>query len=177
MRALHKRRPLPSPPATAIAAHSAHSSAVTAFSRPSSCKYVDRAKMGSYPPHWDPLSPTRVIGHVQWNGMRDGADAGTKPCGSCFQLGKDIQIVTAQNACGPLCGYPCAEGPACLSVTPCLHLVPSYPHAPDMLSLSPQACGPAPPLPLAGRDQAAGVPAGQGAAAARRAHALSAPGR
>lgn len=40
--------------------------------------------------------------------MRDGHDAGTSMCAACFQLGKDVQIPTAENACGPLCGYKCA---------------------------------------------------------------------
>ena len=38
-------------------------------------------------------------------GMRDGADAGQRECLVCFQAGKDIQIVTAENVCGPVCGY------------------------------------------------------------------------
>ena len=37
--------------------------------------------------------------------MRDGADAGQKDCLVCFQKGKDIQLATGENVCGPLCGY------------------------------------------------------------------------
>lgn len=39
--------------------------------------------------------------------MRDGPDSGNTegPCLVCFQKGKDIQMVTGQNVCGPLCGY------------------------------------------------------------------------
>lgn len=39
--------------------------------------------------------------------MRDGPDSGNLegPCLVCFQKGKDIQMMTAQNVCGPLCGY------------------------------------------------------------------------
>jgi hypothetical protein len=40
--------------------------------------------------------------------MADGADAGQAGCLVCFQRGKDIQLVTAQNVCGPLCGYDLA---------------------------------------------------------------------
>ena len=54
---------------------------------------------------WNPAEPGRSIGFVQWNGMRDGADAGQRDCLVCFQKGKDIQIATAENVCGPLCGY------------------------------------------------------------------------
>ena len=61
--------------------------------------------MGALPSWYNPVDPARVIGHVQWNGMRDGADAGQSTCLVCFQYGKDIQLPTAQNVCGPLCGY------------------------------------------------------------------------
>lgn len=38
-------------------------------------------------------------------GLMDGPAAGRDECLVCFQRGKDIQIATAQNTCGPLCGY------------------------------------------------------------------------
>ena len=68
--------------------------------------YVPRPiKLGSLPSWYNPVDPARVIAHVQWNGMRDGADASQTTCLVCFQFGKDIQLMTAQNVCGPLCGY------------------------------------------------------------------------
>jgi len=48
---------------------------------------------------------TLLSGHLQWNGRRDGSDAGLDSCLICFQSGKDVQMVTGQNTCGPLCGY------------------------------------------------------------------------
>jgi len=44
-------------------------------------------------------------GHLQWNGRADGQSAGLKMCLVCFDLEKDVQLMTAQNVCGPLCGY------------------------------------------------------------------------
>ena len=69
--------------------------------------YVDRPiRLASgVPSFFNPPDPARVVGHLQWNGMRDGHDAGQTECLVCFQEGKDIQLVTAQNVCGPLCGY------------------------------------------------------------------------
>lgn len=75
---------------------------------PSDCMYVERSHIGQLPDDWDPIKPTRVVGHVLWNGIRDGYDAGNvhhADVGVCFQHGKDIQLATAENVCGPLCGY------------------------------------------------------------------------
>ena len=64
---------------------------------------------GKLPADRNPASASRVVGHVQWNGMRDGVDAGQRTCQVCFQSGKDVHIATAEgNVCGPLCGYKCA---------------------------------------------------------------------
>lgn len=41
-------------------------------------------------------------------GMADGHDSKSDRCIVCFQRGKDVQIATGQNTCGPLCGYKCA---------------------------------------------------------------------
>lgn len=61
------------------------------------------------PGWWDPASASRVVGHIQWNGLCDGVDAQQRNCLVCFQRGKDVQIATAENVCGPLCGYGRAE--------------------------------------------------------------------
>lgn len=73
---------------------------------PGDCAYVRRPiHLGQHPSWWDPVHPDRIVGHLQFNGMRDGADAGQKSCLVCFQHGKDIQMITAEMVCGPLCGY------------------------------------------------------------------------
>ena len=92
---------------------------------PSSCEYAERTLTeGKIPAYYNPAAKDRVVGasrsgalhgppaeahvaagHLQWNGRADGQSAGNKECLVCFDLEKDIQIMTAQNTCGPLCGY------------------------------------------------------------------------
>ena len=77
---------------------------------PGDCNFVDQnpLKLGKLPDTWNPASPTRVVSQVQWNSLRDGADAGMDFCSVCFQSGKDVQLATPEgNVCGPLCGYKC----------------------------------------------------------------------
>lgn len=57
------------------------------------------------PPDVNPLSPNRTVLYMSWNGMQDGLKAGMVECSTCFQPGKDIMMPTAENICGPLCGY------------------------------------------------------------------------
>ena len=71
--------------------------------------YAERPnQVGRLPAWFNPADPARVIGHLMWNGLRDGADANQTSCLVCFQAGKDVQLPTAQNICGPLCGYSLA---------------------------------------------------------------------
>jgi len=71
-------------------------------------------RLGKLPAAWNPASPSRVVAHVQWNAMCDGADAGMDTCTVCFQQGKDVQIATPEgNVCGPVCGYRRASPAAC----------------------------------------------------------------
>lgn len=76
---------------------------------PGDCKFAPEQysafKQGSLPDSWNPASPSRVTVHVMWTGIADGVEAGTEQCQVCFQRGKDIQVATAENVCGPLCGY------------------------------------------------------------------------
>ena len=68
--------------------------------------YVERPiQLGQHPFWWDPPNPKRIVGHLLFNGLRDGADASRTECLVCFQHGKDVQLITAQAVCGPLCGY------------------------------------------------------------------------
>ena len=90
-----------------IASQTRHFITHTCDQGPGSCNYANRdfMRIGGLPRWWNPADPHRVIGHLQWNGRRDGADAGMQDCLVCFQHGKDVQLVTGQNTCGPLCGY------------------------------------------------------------------------
>ena len=75
---------------------------------PGDCEYMERPLMRSSPrapSWWNAADPGRAVGFIMWNGMRDGPDAGQQECLVCFQRGKDIQMATAENVCGPLCGY------------------------------------------------------------------------
>lgn len=61
---------------------------------------------GLVAPWWGPASPDRVVGHLQYNGVRDGPDAGQGECLVCFRSGLDVMLPIGQdNSCGPLCGY------------------------------------------------------------------------
>lgn len=55
--------------------------------------------------------PTRPPARLQ-PGIRDGWDAGETHAavGVCFQHGKDIQMATSENVCGPLCGCAAPKG-------------------------------------------------------------------
>jgi hypothetical protein len=55
-------------------------------------------------PAISPVSASRVVRHIVWNGRADGADAGMRTCHSCTQAARDIVVPTAENACGPFCG-------------------------------------------------------------------------
>jgi len=73
---------------------------------PSDCDYVPQPiALGALPAFYNPADPARVIGHIVFNGRRDGADAGQPVCYVCFQKHKDIQMAADQGSCGPLCGY------------------------------------------------------------------------
>lgn len=77
---------------------------------PGDCDYVPRPiGKDNSPWWWAPAHPDRVFSHLQFNGLRDGADSGQEHCLVCFQQGKDIQLVTAEMVCGPLCGYKLGE--------------------------------------------------------------------
>ncbi|KAK3263410.1 hypothetical protein CYMTET_27783 [Cymbomonas tetramitiformis] len=73
---------------------------------PGSNSFAHPLKVGNLPDDWNPASGTRVVLFLMFNGLADGYDSSTKNCAVCFQKGKDIQMVTAQATCGPLCGYP-----------------------------------------------------------------------
>ena len=87
------------------------------------CHYFGRAGFWDVDPAYSPLSETRIVRHVVWNGRADGATRwapgtraaesppGSLPigspapgCSACVQLGKDLVVPTAENACGPFCG-------------------------------------------------------------------------
>ena len=87
------------------------------------CHYFGRDGFGNVDPAYSPLSETRIVRHVVWNGRADGAarwapgerapqsPPGQLPvgspapfCNACTQRGKDIVVPTAENACGPFCG-------------------------------------------------------------------------
>ena len=75
---------------------------------PSSCDYAERTLTeGKLPSFWNPADRGRVVGHLQWNGRADSEEGpdGRRHCLVCFDMDKDIQLMTAQNTCGPLCGY------------------------------------------------------------------------
>ena len=96
--------------ATVAAKQSRHLMTLTCDHGPGDCNFVDQnpLQLGKLPDTWNPASPTRVVSHVQWNSLRDGADAGMSHCSVCFQYAKDVQIATPEdNVCGPLCGYKC----------------------------------------------------------------------
>jgi hypothetical protein len=92
-----------------VTGHTRHFIPLTCDHGPGDCGYARAVPfhVGALPEAWNPVSATRVVGHVQWNGMRDGVDAGMDWCQVCFQRGKDVQMATAENVCGPLCGYKC----------------------------------------------------------------------
>ena len=92
------------------AKQSRHLLTLTCDHGPGDCNFVDQGpiRLGMLPDSWNPASPSRVVSQVQWNSLRDGADAGMSHCSVCFQYGKDVQIATPEgNVCGPLCGYKC----------------------------------------------------------------------
>ena len=72
------------------------------------------------PDSWSPISAKRVVGHILWNGMRDGADAGMGECQVCFQVGSSrwrqrrmcaalCADTSALHACSPLKMLACDE--------------------------------------------------------------------
>lgn len=74
---------------------------------PGDCSYHRPILRGKVPDEISPISPERRVIYLMWNGMRDGFDADPREekCNVCFQKGKDVQLVTAEGVCGPLCGY------------------------------------------------------------------------
>lgn len=57
------------------------------------------------PSAYSPLSRDRRYMLVGWNGLSDGHDScNSHYCMNCFQKGRDVQLPTAENACGPYCG-------------------------------------------------------------------------
>ena len=98
--------------ASVEAKQSRHLLTLTCDHGPGDCNFVDQnpLRLGKLPDTWNPASPTRVVSQVQWNSLRDGADAGQDFCSVCFQSGKDVQLATPEgNVCGPLCGYKCVS--------------------------------------------------------------------
>jgi len=64
------------------------------------------ATLGKLPGFFNPADPQRVVGHITFHGLQDGAAVGDPRCIVCFQPGKDIHVpVDDTNACGPRCGY------------------------------------------------------------------------
>ncbi|KAK3254120.1 hypothetical protein CYMTET_36654, partial [Cymbomonas tetramitiformis] len=74
---------------------------------PGDCSYHRPITKGKVPDELSPISPERRVIYLMWNGLRDGFDADPKEvkCNVCFQKGKDVQLITAEGVCGPLCGY------------------------------------------------------------------------
>lgn len=74
---------------------------------PSGCDYAERQiQLGRLPHYFNPASAERVVGHLTFHGLQDGAAVGDGRCIICFQPGKDIHIpIDDTNACGPRCGY------------------------------------------------------------------------
>ena len=70
-----------------------------AHAGPGDCGYSDQLPFeeGKLPAARNPASASRVVGHVQWNGMRDGVDAGQRSCQVCFQHGKDVRCLNIGN--------------------------------------------------------------------------------
>lgn len=67
------------------------------------CHYF-HVPFNTLPDEFNPASRYRRYMLVGWNGLSDGFDSGMDHCGNCFQAGRDVQLPTAENACGPLCG-------------------------------------------------------------------------
>jgi len=93
-----------------VAGQTRHFIGLTCDHGPGDCSYMLRedtpAQPRRLPGWWDPWRAERVVGHIQWNGMRDGVDSDQSSCLTCFQARKDVMIATSHGgACGVVCGY------------------------------------------------------------------------
>ncbi|KAG1680014.1 hypothetical protein FOA52_007078 [Chlamydomonas sp. UWO 241] len=68
-------------------------------------KNADESGRGMLPDDMNPFSPTRNVVFLSFNSLRDVRAGQAGGCTVCMQAGKDIMIPTAENVCGPLCGY------------------------------------------------------------------------